>query len=299
MLTENTLIARYIAPIAQDINDDAALLSVPEGYELVVTTDTLISNVHFYADDPAALIAKKALRVSLSDLAAKGAKPYVFTLNIALPSPFNEDFVREFFKGLAKDMKAFDILLIGGDTTSAPVLMLTITAFGLVPKGKAVRRNGAKAGDILAVTGTIGDSALGLTQKQGYYRDRYLLPQPRVSIYEFVQKYATASMDISDGMVGDAQKLCAASKVGATIHVESVPLYQPLNEENLVTALTGGDDYELLLTIPTDKFIEFKRDCALKNVQLTAIGTVNASQELKILHHNSLLLFENKSFEHR
>jgi thiamine-monophosphate kinase len=296
---EDSLIARYFKPLATDpgalgLVDDAAILS-SNGEDIVVTTDAVVEGVHYLAADPPDTIARKALRVNLSDLAAKGAVPAGFVLTLALRSK-EDAWLRPFADALGEDAKAFACPLLGGDTVSTPgPQMISITAFGRVPRGRMVGRTGARPGDRVLVTGTIGDAALGLDVLTGgavagvlasdpAARDalisRYRVPQPRNVLAQAVRDHATAAMDVSDGLAGDLAKLCAASGVSATIDVASVPLSAAaagLVARNTVcveTLLAGGDDYEVLCTVPptqTDVLIAAGRAAGLR---VTVIGTV-------------------------
>ncbi|MGX1323337.1 thiamine-monophosphate kinase [Bradyrhizobium sp. USDA 377] len=296
---EDSLIARYFKPLATDpgafgLVDDAAILSA-SGDDIVVTTDAVVEGVHYLATDPADTIARKALRVNLSDLAAKGAAPAGFVLTLALRSK-EDSWLQPFADALGEDAKTFACPLLGGDTVSTPgPQMISITAFGRVPKGRMVGRTGARAGDRILVTGTIGDAALGLDVLTGgavaaalmsdpAARDllvsRYRVPQPRNVLAQAVRDHATAAMDVSDGLAGDLTKLCAASGVSATVEVANVPLSAPaasLIARNVVgveTLLAGGDDYEVLCTVPSaqsDALIAAGRAVGLA---VTAIGTI-------------------------
>ena len=267
-VNEFDLIAQYFAPLAAgfpgslNLSDDAALLDVPAGQQLVVTKDAIVSGVHFIGDEDAALIAQKLLRVNLSDLAAMGAEPLAYTLAIMLPKDIDSKWLERFAAGLAQDQKTFGISLIGGDTVSTPgVLSFSLTAFGLVPTGAALRRNGAKVGDKVYVSGTIGDSAVGLKifknmlAKNDFLQGRYLLPQPRLALGQSLRGVASSCMDISDGLLQDLAHICKASGVGATIRLMDIPLspdvaaWMPQLWE---TVVAGGDDYELLFTSSQD-----------------------------------------------
>ncbi len=257
-------IARYLAPLASHpgalgLKDDAALLAAPSGHELVLTQDAMTAGVHFFADDPPDLIARKLLRVNLSDLAAKGAKPLGYLLSLLLPAETADSFLAGFSGGLLEDQRIFGLSLLGGDTCriNGP-LTLSLTAIGQVPQGKMIRRCGARPGDGLYVTGTLGDAALGLRVRQGllpaddFLLERYLLPQPR----QLPDINVTACLDISDGLAQDAGHLAAASGVKIVIDRQKLPLSKSaLRLLNTVAdfescILDGGDDYELLFTAP-------------------------------------------------
>ncbi|WP_439399554.1 thiamine-phosphate kinase [Bradyrhizobium sp. PMVTL-01] len=301
---EDSLIARYFKPLASDpgafgLVDDAAVLS-SSGDDVVVTTDAVVEGVHYLATDPPDTIARKALRVNLSDLAAKGAAPAGFVLTLALRRK-EDSWLRPFADALGEDATAFGCPLLGGDTVSTPgPQMISITAFGRVPKGRMVGRTGARAGDRILVTGTIGDAALGLDALTGgavaaalmsdpAARDllvsRYRVPQPRNVLAQAVRDHASAAMDVSDGLAGDLTKLCAASGVSATVDVASVPRSAAaagLIARDVVgveTWLAGGDDYEVLCTVPpaqSDALIAAGRAVGLP---VAAIGTIVAGHE--------------------
>lgn len=275
---EFSFIDCYLTPLtagheaARGLQDDAAVISVPAGMSLVMSKDMLQEGVHFVGDESPRLIAQKLLRANLSDLAAMGATPYGYALGLGLP-PYaaHTAWMEEFTAGLAHDQRAYDIFLLGGDTTRALAhLSLSITIFGLVPEGKAIPRSGARAGDRLYVSGTLGDGALGLKVKQGMYDtlsqpaqqallDRYLLPQPRLSLGYTLQGVAHAAMDISDGLLQDAGHIARASGVGMRIYRSLLPL-SPAAQEALQydakntwqAIVAGGDDYELLVCLPAN-----------------------------------------------
>ena len=302
---EERLIAKYFRPLARHrgalgLLDDAAVLTPPAGCDLVITTDAVVAGIHFFADDPPDAIACKALRVNLSDLAAKGAKPSGFLLTLALPDRIAPSWLKAFAKGLDADSQAYDCPLLGGDTvkTRGPVVV-SITALGTLPQGSMVKRDGAKVGDRVVVTGTIGDAALGLkmrressvalrwkldTKMQRHLVDRYLLPQPRNAVAEVLRKFASAAMDISDGLAGDFAKLCRASGVSAEIDATRVPLSQAARaalkaEPALIkTILTGGDDYEIVCTMPPANLSGFRAAAAATGVTVTEIGSIVAGE---------------------
>jgi len=301
--TEDRLIARYFGPLAMHpgalgLSDDAAMITPPPGCDLILKTDGVISGVHFFPDDPADLVAKKALRMNLSDLAAKGAKPLGFLLAIALPKDLAEVWLAGFARGLGEDAEYYDCPLLGGDTDRTPgPTAVSIAAFGTVPQGTMVRRSGAKAGDRVIVTGTIGDAALGLRLRQDPAAannwdlgerlrddllDRYLLPQPRNEIAEILRSYASAAMDVSDGLVGDLSKLCHASNVSADIESQRVPLSEAARKvltsdpDLMETVLTGGDDYEIVATVTPAKLRPLTAAAQAVGITVTEIGEVAA-----------------------
>jgi len=298
---EDSLIARYFKPLARDpgafgLTDDAAVLKA-DGEDIVVNTDAIVEGVHFLPDDPPDTIARKALRVNLSDLAAKGATPAGFVLTLALRA-HDEAWLTEFARGLGEDIATFGCALLGGDTVSTPgPLMVSVTAFGRVPEGRMVRRKGAAVGDRVIVSGTIGDAALGLGALKGgavataladdsKARDalvtRYRVPQPRNALALAVRDFATASMDVSDGLAGDLAKLCGVSGVSAVIDAPAIPFSAPakalLNSGvvDLEALIAGGDDYEILCTIPENHMPAFAQAAQQTGVPVTVIGTIVA-----------------------
>jgi thiamine-monophosphate kinase len=298
---EDSLIARYFQPLATDpgafgLGDDAAILK-SLGDDLVVTTDAIVEGVHFLPDDPADSIARKALRVNLSDLAAKGATPAGFVLTLALRGA-DDGWLAPFARGLGEDATAFGCPLLGGDTVSTPgPLMISITAFGRVPEGRMIHRLGARPGDRVVVSGTIGDATLGLAILKGgavaagladdaagreMLVGRYRVPQPRSALAKAVREHASAAMDVSDGLAGDLAKLCAASGVSAVIDATVVPLSAPAagllarGTVGIGALLSGGDDYEVLCTVPENRYDAFAQAARQAGVAVTPIGTVIA-----------------------
>jgi thiamine-monophosphate kinase len=324
---EDDIIARYFRPLAKHpaalgLIDDCAALPVPAGSDLVLKTDAIVGGVHFFPDDPADKVAQKALRVNLSDLAAKGAKPEGFLLALALPKEIDRDWLKAFARGLGKDAEAFGCPLLGGDTDRTPgPVTIAITAFGTVPRGSMVLRSGAKPGDRVMVTGTIGDAALGLALRQhsaadrwavltrreaAHLAERYLVPQPRNAIAEALRQHASAAMDVSDGLVGDFTKLCAASGVSAEIDVMHVPLSNgarravAADPAMLERVLTGGDDYEIVCTVPPKKLASFQTAVAKADVPVVEIGAVTkGSASPRFLDGSGKpLTFKQLSFSH-
>jgi thiamine-monophosphate kinase len=325
MSAEERLIARYFGPLATapgafGLSDDAAVVTPPPGFDLVLTTDGVIASVHFFADDAPQNIGRKALRMNLSDLAAKGAKPAGFLLSIALPGKIDEAWLAGFAAGLGEDAARYQCPLLGGDTDHTPgPLSVSIAAFGVLPHGAMVRRSTAKVGDAVVVSGTIGDAALGVLLRRdaslaqrwrlseamsAHLKDRYLLPQPRNALAEALRQYASAAMDVSDGLAGDLGKLCRASGVAADIDVARVPLSDAAraaiaaDPALLETALTGGDDYEIVLTLAPEKLAAFRAAAEKVGVGVTEIGRVTAGQGARFLRDGKVLSFKRASYSH-
>lgn len=319
-LSEDDLIARFFAPWASAdafaLKDDAALATAPAGCELVVTVDALVAGVHFFSDDPPAAIAKKALRVNLSDLAAKGADPRGFLLALSLPQGWTADWLEAFSRGLREDADLYACPLLGGDTTRTPgPLTLSITALGATPAGAMVKRFTARPGDRLFVTGTIGDAALGLACRmrdvagldaaaRAYLEDRYLSPRPRVAGAAAMRAHARAGMDVSDGFVGDLAKMMRASGCGARVELARVPFSEPARAAMALepalreTALTGGDDYELLAaTAPADANA-FEAAMRAAGVAVTPIGEATAGETVFLEADGAPRRFAHGSFQH-
>jgi thiamine-monophosphate kinase len=292
--SEDELIARYFAPLAGPaglgLADDVALLAPPAGRELALTTDALVAGVHFFADDPADAIARKALRVNLSDLAAKGAEPLGFLLDLALPADWTASWLDAFAAGLGDDAAHYRCPLLGGDTVRTPgPLTLAITAIGAVETGRMARRAGVRPGDRLYVSGAIGDAALGLRLRLGqgpslddasrrYLLERYLLPRPRLALAPAMAELAHAGMDISDGFVGDLTKMLRVSGVAARVELARLPL-SPAARAAIAAdpalfeiAATGGDDYELIAAIAPEKSAEFEAAAARAGVAAACVG---------------------------
>ena len=271
---EFALIAKYFAPLSSGfagafgLQDDAAVISPAANQDLVVKTDAIVAGVHFHANDPADLIARKALRVNLSDLAGKGAVAQAYMLDLILPKTTTPDWLSAFADGLAADQRQFGVHLIGGDTNATPgPLTLAVTVFGEVPTGRMLRRDGANPGDEIFVTGTIGDAALGLKTLRGelsglpveessFLVQRYHLPQPRSGIGPMLLDIATATIDVSDGLIADLGHICETSGLQAILRSQDVPvspaarLVLTRDADTISTIMSGGDDYEILFTAP-------------------------------------------------
>ncbi len=314
---------RHFAPLstaeagAYGLRDDAASLTVPAGAELIVTKDMMAAGVHFFADDPAQTLGRKILRVNLSDLAAMGATPRAYALGLALPSEMPSGWLEEFAAGLASDQAQFGVTLIGGDTIRAPgALTLSLTAFGEVPQGRALRRSGARAGDDIYVSGSIGDAALGLLAAKGGLGmvaaaerselvSRYRLPEPRTELGKRLIGRANAAIDVSDGLVADLGHVCAASRVGACIEADLVPLSTAARTACaadpmlLSHVLSGGDDYELLFTAPPGAADELGKAARGAGVALNRIGTVLEGSGVRVLASDGEeMKFESGGYAH-
>lgn len=289
-------IARFFKPLAAGfagslgLANDAAVFGVPEGRELVVTMDAMVAGIHFLPDDPPADIAAKLLRVNLSDLAAMAAEPLAYTLATALPKSLGDDWLAAFTAGLAADQARFGIGLAGGDSvsTTGPIT-LSLTAFGLVPRGEALPRKAARADDCLFVTGTIGDAALGLAvalgtlepesaESRAHLLERLRRPEPRLAVGRGLRGLATACIDVSDGLVADLAHIAEETGCAAVLESAAVPLSDAARRAIaadpalLVTVLTGGDDYELLFAAPESARPDLARLAAGTGVPITEIG---------------------------
>jgi thiamine-monophosphate kinase len=303
-LNEFQRIARFFAPLAAPgalgLLDDVALIDGPPGMQYVLKTDAIVEGVHFRPDDPPAQVGQKLLRVNLSDLAAKGAAPVGYLLMTALPPSRDEAWLAEFAAGLAADQATFGIGLLGGDSVATPgATTLSVAAIGRVAAGRAVLRRGARPGDLIYVSGTLGDAALGLKAAAGglagidaaaraFLIDRYRLPQPRLALGAALVGTARAMMDISDGLVADLGHICEVSGVGATIEAALLPLSHAAKASLagepalLGSVLGGGDDYELLFTAPAAAAALAELGERI-GVAVTAIGRIEAGQGVRVL----------------
>jgi thiamine-monophosphate kinase len=297
LATEFAIIARHFQPLAGTgalaLADDAALLTAPPGRQLVLTVDAMVAGVHFLIDDPPDLVARKLLRVNLSDLAGKGATPLGYLLTVSVPRETTDAWFAAFAAGLAADQAEFGITLLGGDTTSTPgPISLSLTAIGHVAPGAMVRRAGAEPGHRIWVTGTIGDSALGLAVAQGRLADpsgfllaRYRLPRPRLGLE--IAGIVSAGMDVSDGLVQDLGHLCRAGGLAAEVEAALLPRSAPARAAGsawLSTCLTGGDDYELLLAVPPDAERALMAAARRAGMPVTQIGRFRAGAPQVIVH---------------
>jgi thiamine-monophosphate kinase len=326
--SEDELIAAYFAPLAGPeafgLRDDAALLAEKPGHDIVVTTDMLLAGVHFFSNDPPGAIARKSLRVNLSDLATKGAEPLGFLLSLALPGDWSEPWLAGFSQGLGEDAAAYECPLLGGDTVkSLGATAISITAFGAVPADSMVMRGGVKPGDHIYVSGTIGDASLGLklrrkaaydaawigslsAQETAHLAGRYLLPQPRLSLRNALLVHAHAAIDISDGFAGDFSKMLRLTGMTAEVLITDVPLSPGARTalhalpSLIETILTGGDDYEILCAVPEARCASFEAEAAATGVLVTPVAIAAAGEEPPVFKDKDgkPLTFARPSFRH-
>ncbi len=311
MAGEADIIQGFFAPLAAGfdgafgLKDDAAAITPPPGCDLVVTVDAIAAGVHFFPQDDASDIGWKALAVNVSDLIAKGAAPHAYVMSLAFPDMPDNTWLLGFATGLAEAQRAFGVTLIGGDTDRRPgPLSVTITAVGFVPAGRIVRRATAMVGDHVFVSGTLGDSVLGLqlrweaaagapftvsTAHRSHLIGRYLRPRPPLALVPALREFASASMDISDGLVKDLTRMVDASGVGALIDTEAFPLSDAaravvaLKLSEMATIATGGDDYQVLATVSPPNVAGFTAAAAAAGVAVTEIGRIMDGHGVTIL----------------
>lgn len=315
------LIAKFFAPLAGPeglgLGDDAALLAPPPaGSRLAVTCDTMVAGIHFLAHDPPDAIGHKLLAVNLSDLAAMGAEPSHYLLAATFPEPPDETWLTGFTAGLRRMQQGYGVALVGGDTTrTTGPLTLTVTAFGHVPAADALRRSTARPGDVLFVSGTIGDAALALHLSQDKFSslrpdmvpllERLHRPTPRVALGRALRGIASAAMDVSDGLVGDLGHIADQSKVGALIRTARLPLSpaaaQLLAEmpELLSQVMTGGDDYELLFTAPPAARQAVLAAAETAATPVTEIGVIESEPGIRVRdRHGAPVILEGSGYRH-
>ncbi|AQS39226.1 thiamine-phosphate kinase [Shewanella psychrophila] len=293
------------------IGDDCALVQVAPNKSIAISCDTLVENVHFYPDIPPQALGYKSLAVNLSDLASMGAEPAWMTLALTLPD-VDETWLEQFSAGLFDAAEYYGVSLIGGDTTRGP-RSISITINGLVPAGTALTRGGAKNGDWIYVTGTLGDSALGLdvirgnrqvdTEYNEYLINRHYYPTPRVLAGQSLRNLASSAIDLSDGLASDILHVLKRSEVGAVIDVELLPLSQAVKDsvpeqEALSYALSGGEDYELLFTVPEAQKGALETALAHACVEFTQVGQVTSDKQLRLIRNGEPFNLTNISFEH-
>jgi thiamine-monophosphate kinase len=317
-LSEFALIERYFrggtarrADVRLGVGDDAALINVPAGSELVAATDTLVAGVHFPHGSPAASVGHRALAVNLSDLAAMGARPAWALLALTLPSA-DEPWLAEFAAGLAALARAHEVALVGGDTTRGP-LCITVTLLGYLPSGTALTRGGGRPGDVLFVSGTPGDAAAGLALEQGrmqappeasaYLRERFLLPAPRMALGERLRGQASACIDVSDGLLADAGKLAAASGAGVELDYQALPVSDALlaaagEARARELALSGGDDYELCFAVHAYHVPVLLAQLPPERWGYTRIGALRAGPGAVVMREGTVMEFSHSGYEH-
>lgn len=303
------------APAALDLLDDAAVLPRRPGHDLVVTKDAIVEGVHFLPDDPPQLVARKLLRVNLSDLAAKGAEPFGYFLAVGWPKTFDAAARAAFAEGLRADGEAFDLSLLGGDTVStAGPWFASLTALGWVPAGRMVRRGGARPGDVVLVSGQIGDGWLGLQAARGEIADpdgslaaRYRTPEPRLALREALLAHATAACDVSDGLIADAGHIAKASGVSIEIDLERVPLSlagqawldaQPDERAARVSLASGGDDYEVVCTCAAGAEMAIVALAAEIEVPLSRVGRVGEGTGVRATYRDREVEVGAGGFQH-
>ena len=318
-------IRRCLMPLAADapeslgLADDAALIAARPGWDLVVSKDAMVEGVHFLPDDPLDGVARKLLRANLSDLAAKGAEPYGYFLAVAWPKGCGWARREAFARGLAEDQARFGLKLFGGDTvTASGGLTLSLTILGWVPAGEMVRRCGARPGQVVLVSGTIGDAVLGLEAAQGglstlstadreALADRYRRPRPRLEAAVALRRWACATADVSDGLVADAGHIAEASGVRIELDLDQSPLSpatsawleaQPDRALALVRLATGGDDYELVCTADPDAADRLIADCAARGLPMRVIGRVAEGQGVEVRCHGALVAVGQAGYRH-
>jgi thiamine-monophosphate kinase len=317
-LSEFALIERYFrkagamrADVQLGVGDDAALLQSPPGAQLVAAMDTLVEGVHFPRNSPAASIGHRALAVNLSDLAAMGARPAWALLALTLPK-IDEHWLEEFTGGLSALARSHDVALVGGDTTSGP-LSVTIQIMGHVANSTALLRSGGRAGDRVFVSGTPGDAAAGLAIEQAkltasseaerYLRKRFLYPSPRLALGDCLRNHATACIDVSDGLLGDAGKLAQASGCGVELVLDDVPVSEELvsavgERRARELALTGGDDYELCFTVPAAEIGRLRHNLPPERWGYCCIGTLREAPGSVVTSAGNVIEFSHSGYDH-
>lgn len=318
-------IERHLRPLAGDapealgLADDAAVIPARPGFDLVVSKDAIVEGVHFLTGDPLDLVARKLLRVNLSDLAAKGAEPYGYFLAIAWPARAGWAARRAFVDGLAHDQADFGLKLFGGDTVSTPgPLTASVTILGWVPAGGMVRRAGARVGDIVLVTGGIGDGGLGLraargeqlglsSDDQARLRARYQTPAPRLGLGEALRRWAHAAADVSDGMIADAGRIADASAVRITLDIDRMPVsaaagawlsMQPDRTAARLELAAAGDDYEVLCTAPPSSVGPLTAAAEALGFAMTRIGVVSTGSGVGVTSQGGAVTVSRSGWRH-
>lgn len=309
--SEEEFISRYLAPLSRGfagafgLTDDCAAVTPPPGHDLILTTDAVAEAVHFFPDDSPEDVAWKALAVNVSDLAGKAARPFVYLMALTFPEAPEEAWLERFIAGLARAQADFGLVLAGGDTDRRPGPMsVTVTAIGLVPTGRMLRRTTARPGDRIFVSGTLGDAALGLDLRRHpelsrrwaldagectHLLDRYRRPQPRLALAAALREFASSAMDVSDGLAKDLSRLCRASGCGARVEASRLPMSSgglkavAVEAARLGTVISGGDDYEILAAVPPHAAESFVAAAAREGVPVADIGAIVAGAGLTII----------------
>lgn len=343
MVTEDEFIKTFLKPLAKNmkgslgLDDDAAILPHKPGKDIITSKDILHADQHFYKEDDPANIAHKALATNLSDIAAKGATPLCFMLGIAFPKAPEEKWLKGFIKGLESISDKYNCHLLGGDTTGTKgLLSLSVTIFGEIEAGKMVKRRGAKPGDHLYLSGSVGNAALGFllksdqlgiqptdmgfepdlkkwsltSEQRQQLEESYLRPTPRVELAEPLKNYASAAMDVSDGLLADLPKLCAASACGADIELASIPFSEPAKivfaaqkaEQHKLhnLCLSWGDDYEILSAVPPENAVNYVNEARIQGINVQKIGKITPpGQGIRLLDETGTpCQFNSLNFSH-
>ena len=299
-MDEFELIQKYLVPISsiesQLLSNDGAVFKPKINLDYVVSTDTIVEKIHFKGNESPDLIAKKALRSNLSDLAAMGADPEFYSLAISLPKANAKGFIKNFAKGLEEDQKEFNVKLLGGDlTTSSELITITINIIGTVPSGKSISRSNAMVNDLLYVTGELGLSNIGLLNlnkndnKYSEAKLKYYLPQPRVKFSSSIRNFVSSMIDVSDGFIQDCRHLARLSNLEFVIDIQNLPISKIdllSYEDRLNAALIGGDDYELLFTSSPDHEEKINKIAEIYGLQLTNIGYVKYGKNGQVTSNN-------------
>ncbi len=306
-MNEFDYIDKYFRPLtnkfAINLKNDAAIFNQKSSFDLIISTDTLCEGIHFFGNENPVDIAKKSLRVNLSDMAAMGAKPIFYNLSLSIPKIKASQFIPKFAKGLQDDQELFGIKLIGGDLTSSlKHINITITIFGETVKGKSIPRDGAKIGDCLYVSGILGLSKIGLDNFNSNLKEfeeskrKYLVPEPRVDLGISLKNIANSMIDISDGLIQDAIHLAKNSELTVELNLSKIPLpnIKKLDKKSILdSALYGGDDYELLFSCDTSHESSVKELSKKMNLKLTKIGFFREFQKEFLKFKNNTLKIKN------
>lgn len=324
-MQEFDLIKKYFKPLtngakaAQELDDDVAVISLKTSEELVISTDTIVENVHFFADENGFNVAAKLLLTNISDLAASGATPLHYLLNFSKDQKFSEKFLRDFAAGLQETQKRYNLTLIGGDTVRSKQKFFSVTIFGVVKKGEILSRRNAAVGDLIFVSGTIGDAFLGLLEREKCQKNsaknllvqKFLFPNPRIELGKNLlsKKISRCAIDVSDGLLADLQHICESSKVSARIHLEKIPFSSAarkfLASNSAISELdllSGGDDYELIFTVSKENLPKISKLQNDLKLDLTCIGSIyknSATKKLSLLDRkNREIKIKKFGYEH-